>query len=521
MAYYKKSYPKTPSDGKRRGNPNWNPSWKKGPEVIPGSQYREILSPSAEQEAIFDAVLNDTAPLVISAYAGCGKTSSCAEAMHRTAKKNPSITQGYLIYAKRNATEAIGKCPAGVSVSTAHAFSLRALGAAFGKIQVDKEKTERIAAALVGGDDEHAELRYHMTRAIDLGKDYLAETEEDIIRMVEKHGIERCDLSEGEFASKVLEGMRTSLKQTNIVSFTDMIYIPVKLGLAFPSFLNLYVDEMQDFNPLRIEMLMRVLGKTGRLIGVGDSFQNILGFQGADRLAIQKIQEMTGAKSLSLHKTFRCGKAIVEYAKQYVPDYEAAETNPEGEVVASDMGAMMDENGAMPGDFILSRTNAPLVGVAMQLLKQRRKVYIQGKDLGRNLLFMIKRSGAKDVPSFQSWLTDWANAEIARLVAKNPNAKTEHVQDKMEVLENFCEGRTSIEDVKSSIKEMFDEAEPNETHRITCSTVHASKGLERSRVWRLEKSFTIRPRTEEDAEQEKNVAYVSCTRSIDSLFLVK
>jgi superfamily I DNA/RNA helicase len=175
----------------------------------------------------------------------------------------------------------------------------------------------------------------------------------------------------------------------------------------------------------------------------------------------------------------------------------------------------------MPGDFILSRTNAPLVGVAMQLLKQCRKVYIQGKDLGRNLLFMIKRSGAKDVPSFQSWLTDWANAEIARLVAKNPNAKTEHVQDKMEVLENFCEGRTSIEDVKSSIKEMFDEAEPNETHRITCSTVHASKGLERSRVWRLEKSFTIRPRTEEDAEQEKNVAYVSCTRSIDSLFLVK
>lgn len=517
MAYYKRSYPNTSTATKRKGNPNWNPNYKKS-TVVPGSQYRPISQLSSEQSTIVEAVVNGSGNIMIDAYAGCSKTTVCVESMHRVARKNPRTTQGYLIFAKRNQEEALGKCPASAFVKTAHSFGLQALSTAYGKIQIDKEKTDRIALALVGPEEEKAELRFMMAKGIDLAKDYLATTPEDITLIVEKHSIETCGLSESEFAEKVLEGMRVSALQPNVVSFSDMVWLPIKLNLAIPTFDILYSDEIQDLNASRAELIMRSLGKHGRLVGVGDKFQSIFAFSGADRHALAKLTERANAKLLPLHKTFRCGKAIVEYAKQYVEDYEAAESNPQGEVRNISMEDMMSDTGARAGDFILSRTNAPTIKIAMQLLKQGRKCNVQGKDLGQSLSFMIKRSNAQSVAGFQSWLEEWASNEIARYTAKKRSY--EHIVDKKECLEAFCSGESNINVVKGKIKDMFDEAEPNETHRIMLSSIHKAKGLERSRVFQLQSSFTVRAKTEEDQEQEDHISYVSCTRAKDSLFLV-
>lgn len=523
MAYYKRPWsnksatPTDPNAPKRKGNPNWSPNWKKASNVVPGSMYKPVSTPSTEQSAIFDAVVNGGGSVMIDAYAGCGKTTACVESMHRVVSKGSKATQAYIIFAKRNQEEALGKCPSSSTAKTAHAFGLQALAAHFGKIQVDKEKTSRIATALVGPDDEQAELRYMVGKGIDLGKDYLAETVEEITAIVEKHSLETAGLSEVEFAYKVLDGMRVSVQQPNIVSFSDMVYLPIKLNVNIPQFDLVYADEIQDMNLSRIELLMRAVGK-GRLVGVGDEFQSIFGFSGADKDALTKVKSRANALSLPLHKTYRCGRAIVEFAKQYVPDYVAAESNSDGEVREVSTAMMMSENGARAGDFILSRTNAPTVKIAMQLLKQGRKCNIQGRDLGNALTYTIKRSKADSVVGFQSWLEEWANNEIARLSAKKRSY--EHITDKQECLEAFCYGEKDLSVVKSKITAMFDDAEPNETHRIILSTIHKAKGLERSRVWRLEKSFTCKPKTQDDVIQERNIQYVSATRAIDSLFLV-
>lgn len=341
MAYgkpYKKPYQK-------------KPAYKAPPSVEPGSQYKPVLTPSKEQQEIFDAIVDGTGSIIIDAFAGCGKTTACVESMHRVVQKNPRTTQGYLIFAKRNQEEAVGKCPPSVMAKTAHSFGLMTISLAKGKTYVDKGKTKRIAETLVGYDDEKEEIRRALTKAIDLGKDYLAETPQEIAMMVDKHDIDVGEMSEYEFADKVLRGMEISASQPNSVSYSDMTWLPIKLGLKVPFVDIMYADELQDFNRARIELVMRSLGTKGRLIGVGDVFQSIYGFTGADRHALNIIKQRANAINLPLHTTYRCGRAIVEMAKRYVPDYAAAPNNSDGEVRSSTMQEMMgmrERNPVMP-----------------------------------------------------------------------------------------------------------------------------------------------------------------------------
>lgn len=495
------------------------PAYKKS-TVIPGSQYKPVTNPSDEQQVIIDAVVDGDRSLLVSAYAGVGKTTTCVEAMHRVVKKNPRLQQGYIIFAKRNQEEAVGKCPTSALIKTSHSFGMMALGATFGKIMVDKQKTKRIVESLVGPNEEKDDLRHMLVKAVELGKDYLVERPEEVVAVMEKHGIEPCELSEQEFAHNVLEGMRISTMQPNMVSFSDMIYLPIKLGIRIPTLDILYADECQDLNKSRIELIIRALGSKGRLISVGDSFQAIFGFSGADKYALDTIKQRTNAIDLPLHRTYRCGKAIVRMAQQFVPDYQAAETNSEGEVCNVSHQEMMGDNGARAGDFVLSRTNSPIIRIAMQLLAHHKKCNIQGKSIGDDLLFMIKRSKAKDVLSFQSWLQDWSSAEIERLTKKDRDADVSHITDRAECLETFCEGERELSAVRSNIEQMFDDNETDEEHRIVLSSVHRAKGLERDRVYLLEKTFVMKPKNEDEKIAERNVRYVAFTRPKNSLFLV-
>lgn len=489
--------------------------------IVPGSQYKPVSCPSPAQQDIFETVVDGSGSLLIRAFAGTGKTTSVVESAHRVHRKNPALKQGYLIYAKRNQEEAVGKFPASAPVKTAHSFGLMALGATFGKITVDKQKTNRITDSLIGYEEEKDDLRHMLAKSIDLAKDYLAETPEEIVAMLEKHNIETCTLSEQEFANKVLEGMRIALKQPTIVSFSDMIWAPLKLGIRIPTFDLLYVDEIQDMNRSRIELMMRALGDKGRLVGVGDERQSIFQFTGADRHAMALIKQRANAQELPLHITYRCCKSIVRLAQQFVPGYLAADSNAEGEVRDLSLAEMMGDDGARAGDFILSRTNAPMIKIAMQFLARGKKCNIQGKSIGDDLLFMIKRSRQKDVSSFQSWLSNWSNSECERLLAKNKNEDVSFVLDKVECLETFCQGTRDLTEVKNNIHAMFDDNETDEEHRIVLSSVHRSKGLERERVFVLEKTFTMKPKNEDEELAESNVKYVAFTRAKNSLFLVE
>src|SRR5690606_4863513 len=96
------------------------------------------------------------------------------------------------------------------------------------------------------------------------------------------------------------------------------------------------------------------------------------------------------------------------------------------------------EQNVNPGDFVLSRTNAPLIKWCLRLLKGGIPANIQGRDLGKNLLSIIKKSKAENVNSFLEYLYNWAEIERERLIKNKKD--TGIIDDKVECFEVLCEG---------------------------------------------------------------------------------
>jgi superfamily I DNA/RNA helicase len=138
---------------------------------------------------------------------------------------------------------------------------------------------------------------------------------------------------------------------------------------------------------------------------VGDNFQAIYSWAGADSESINNIQKRLNAKVLPLPISYRCAKNIVKLAQELVPDIQHAPLAKDGAVSYIKEKELLTS--VAPGDFILSRINAPLIKYCLKLLKLGIPANIQGRDVGANLSFLIKKSKKKTVKSFLDWLSKW------------------------------------------------------------------------------------------------------------------
>ena len=130
----------------------------------------------------------------------------------------------------------------------------------------------------------------------------------------------------------VLEILKAAEEPTEAIDFADMIFLPLRKGMVYPSYELVVIDEAQDMTRPQLEIARRATTKDGRIFIVGDDRQAIYGFRGADSGALDRLKEQLQATELGLKTTYRCGRAIVERAREYVPDFEAAPTVEEGVV---------------------------------------------------------------------------------------------------------------------------------------------------------------------------------------------
>jgi superfamily I DNA/RNA helicase len=92
--------------------------------------------------------------------------------------------------------------------------------------------------------------------------------------------------------------------------------------------------------------------------------------------------------------------------------------------------------------------------------------------------------------------------------------------DTQECLQVMCEGETSVAAVVQKMEKLF--ADGDAKTRITLSTTHKAKGLERERVWILRDTYLkVRPGKDGVSREEENIFYVAVTRAMKSLFLVR
>jgi superfamily I DNA/RNA helicase len=241
------------------------------------------------------------------------------------------------------------------------------------------------------------------------------------------------------------------------------------------------------------------------------------------------------ATELGLTCTYRCGKAIVRYAQTLVPDFRAAETNPEGMIETIDVSQLIAA--AQVGDFVLSRKNAPIIGLCLKAIKAGKVARIEGRDVAAQLKKIIGRWKPKSMAHLLDNIAKWAEREIKKAEktatdARTKAARVELVTDQAEILTALCEGLASPAELKDRIETLFADADDNPRPAIVFSSVHKAKGLEARTVFVLKDTpypnrAALQKKGLDEAamavamKEEANIEYVAVTRAIDRLVWVR
>lgn len=307
-----------------------------------------------------------------------------------------------------------------------------------------------------------------------------------------------------------------------LIDFDDMIYMPVISGSRIWENDWVLIDEAQDTNPARRALARKMLSLRGRAVFVGDRYQSIYGFSGADSDAIDQIIRDFKCSLLPLTVTYRCPKTVVEEARKFVNHIEAHSSAPEG-VVRTMEAADIAKQSLTASDAILCRNTKPLVTMAYELIRKGVACHVEGKDIGVGMITLVNRFSATSVNVLIAKLDAFGEREAQKLIAKGRETQAEALLDKIETVKVIAEGCQTRAQVVSKIAAMFMDGKDEARPTLTLSTVHRSKGREWARVFVL--GFdTLMPsrfaRQEWQMEQESNLQYVAYTRAMKELVLV-
>lgn len=473
---------------------------------------------SKYQLDIFNFIKDSSDNLIVEALAGSGKTSTAVESLKYISPNDKSI---FVAFNKKIAEELKTRVEPHVTVGTLHSIGFKHCIRQY-KSKLVSDKMSLIYKKVLGEEKEKLELIYLLTKAASLCKSCLVDKFEDIESLIDQFGIEPPDeVKRDDFINHIIFGLNACLKQTSSIDFDDMIYFPVKLGMKLDQYDNVFVDEAQDLNPSQIEFVFKLIKqsesskkkykntKNGRCIIFGDMNQAIYLFRAADANAFSKFKDRLNAASLPLPITYRCPTSVVQAANELVPRLESAPMAKTGQVAWVEYEKMLEKIDL--GSYIISRTNAPLVRTSLKLLANKIPCSILGRDIGENLISVIKKSKSRSIDKLKNYVEKWKNKEVSRLVSqhKDPSA----IIDKAECLEALMDDASSIDELKKNINSLF--ASTAAEKIVTLGSTHQMKGLESNNVYMFINTYN------ESSQEEKNLKYVAITRSKNNLYYVK
>ena len=458
----------------------------KFPPKKPDNSYmvktRVNLNWSPFQKAIFKNVALETGHLIIEARAGSSKTTSIVESFRYIPKGKKSLC---LAFNKIIQEELKSRAPSYIDCLTFHSLGFRAIKQRFGNIELDDNKVFDLVKAQLDKDTDY-DLIINICDTVAFCKYGLQDTPAQIDKIIDLFGIDVCGMDRKVFISLVIKTLGLDKTQTTKIDFNDMCYFPFVYNLFLGTYDFVYVDEVQDLNKSQLVMAKKTCNiNGGRIIAVGDPMQCIYSWRSADTSIVEDLKKQENTKILPLPISYRCPKKVIELAKYWVPDITCPDTAPDGEV--DDISLNQLYSLAKPGCFILSRTNAPLIKICMSFIKLGIKANIRGRDVGKQLAYLIKKSKKKQIPSFLDWLKKWRDDETAKL--KEKNVSSENVWDRYECLVNLCEECKTLEEATKKVNELFNDTD--EKNIIMLSSIHKSKGLEADDVFLLKWTFRL------------------------------
>jgi superfamily I DNA/RNA helicase len=434
------------------------------------------------------------ASFAVRARAGTGKTTTLVEAFQRAPEGSLALA-----FNKRIAEELAIRMPKHVESRTMNGIGHRAWGDRLRKtLRVDTKKLLSLWDTSPW-KKELPEEGLAICRLVSLAKShgfasgFGGSTHENDFAWIDL--ADRFDILDGEAlvpAAKWLldESCRTAFN--GLIDFDDQIYMSVRYDAPFPKYRCIAADEAQDLSALQHEMVRRLSGANAQHLIVGDPAQAIYGFRGASENSFSELCQAFSLDVLPLTVSFRCPQSIIGEAQKYVPDIEASSAAKPGSVVIA-RGISPQRNRT-----VLSRTNAPLIKLAFQAIRETIPVNYLGRDFLSGLRALHKR-----YPT-QRALDSWYAAEKAKAKSKGALARLADRYESMCILhERFGEK------LEPAFKQLFDTS----TGAMTLSTIHKAKGLEWANVAYLDYDKIW------DGAQESNIKYVGVTRAQDTLTL--
>jgi DNA helicase-2/ATP-dependent DNA helicase PcrA len=487
------------------------------------TKKREIVL-SKYNVAINEAYKKTTGHIAISAGPGTGKSFQLLELLRLTPRWYKTILcafNGSIV------DELKEKVPRHVEVSTIHSLAFKVLRDNTNK----RYKVQAIKNWVLG--KQHLKLNhiksekdkniylFEVSKLIDLYRLNMCTTREEIETIAISYGVDSSGqmINDTAHMIEILKKYNSDNSKEFMIDFVDMLYLAVTQVKAyeFPKYNVVMVDESQDLSPLQKEFIHRIIKKrTGRGVFVGDERQAIYGFIGANTQCFRDLMSAPNTTVLPLSISYRCPKKVVAMANKIFPGLEASPDAIEGEVRKGSLSELQD------GDHLLCRNNLPIVETFIELLRQKKKSYILGKDFGKSLLSLIRKlKSYKTFGEGKITILEEKEEQLKKKGVSHPTKNTAYVglEEKLVIVSILVDEFESYGDVEIMIEKLFTD---NEKQGIKMSTIHKAKGLEAKRIFIL--GWSLMPskhaKTEMELEQEKCLQYVCLTRTKESLIFV-
>ncbi|MBE9191427.1 ATP-dependent helicase [Gloeocapsopsis crepidinum LEGE 06123] len=513
------------------------------------------FEPSHYQTAIFNWIQSGRGNAVVQAVAGSGKTTTLVQAASLLRSENAV----FLAFNKHVATELQKRLGKTMAAKTIHSIGYNCLRSHLGKLEVQEDKYRDLVkpfADEIGRNLQHEHYRQmEQWRREKAQKPKLPEPPEPpdasrvakqlqtlahfvrvtLTLVTDRAAVEQTcqhfDCLEDVFTLDLLhqpliELLRDGKREAEnhfTVDYDDMLWLPNEWNLSPRKCEWIFVDESQDLSPAQLELVLKLRGRGGRILFVGDEKQAIYGFAGASSDSIKQIIKRTKAITLPLSICYRCPKKHIELAKKIVSAIEPKPDAPEG--IVEDIAYKHLHNSVKEGDLIISRRTAPAVKLCIELIAKRIPARVRGRDIGKSLTAIVKEIAKRkdfDFTRFGKLLEEYKAVKIAKLrQRKASESQIDSLSDRVAGVQICYEAYEcqTVEQLCDEIEQLFSDQRSS----VVLSTVHRAKGLENERV------FILRPedlpllwqnQQSWELEQEYNLKYVALTRAKAVLYFV-
>lgn len=362
-----------------------------------------------------------------------------------------------------------------------------------------------------------------------------------------------------------------SLSESDLSDFDDLL-LHTRDGLKYDNswratiqhrFDHILVDEFQDTNLLQYELLQLLRGNDNLFV-IGDPLQSIYGFRGAaGDIFAAFLRDFPTARVIRLSTNYRSSRTVVRLANAVYPEAAlVAHTKAEGEVRVIEVLNEYSE-----AAWVLGQVQQAIGGSDFQravsddqrhdhLALGDMAILYRSRSVARTIQKQLEQSGIPfqvvgegspyETTEVQTILQLFAQAvdgsrkativglspiQISELIKTIDPLSTPHhaaarLAERFDVslsstFRQFLGALVRFKTISEAVR-YFDSIAAQgfydpQADSITLLTIHASKGLEFTRVFLIAAEDGVLPAAKGDAHEERRLFYVAITRAKQSL----